>query len=370
VFCFTPRGRLIALPRGATPIDFAYALHTDIGDTTVGAKINGAIMPLVTHLQSGDEVEIIRDQNHRPPANWETIAATGKARAAIRRAVRVSAQQRAHALGERVFYSLLEREGVDVDEVEAEQIARALGHAGRRELLIALGEGKVESEPLAAQLAAVKGIKKRKKKPLDLPAPDKAEGWFALRDTDLFRFRVPGGQKTSPDARAALAQLGFSTRVELSPEGVVPGDRLVGIMRPDMPIVVYPIHSDALVGLHDSDVAWIDVRWDIAGKEERPHKVAVSMLVQNKPGVLAQVSAAIAAAEANIHNLVMRIVSPDFHKNIFELEVRDLAQLTEVLSALKLTHGLSQVRRATVAEAETVAIAEWSGARAEEQGAL
>ena len=113
VFCFTPRGRLIALPRGATPIDFAYALHTDIGDTCVGAKINGAIMPLVTQLRSGDEVEIIRDQNHLPPANWETIAATGKARAAIRRAVRQAAQQRAYALGEHVLSLLLEREGVD-----------------------------------------------------------------------------------------------------------------------------------------------------------------------------------------------------------------------------------------------------------------
>jgi GTP diphosphokinase / guanosine-3',5'-bis(diphosphate) 3'-diphosphatase len=103
VFCFTPRGRLIALPRGATPIDFAYALHTEIGDTCVGAKINGAIMPLVTQLRSGDEVEIIRDQNHLPPSNWETIAATGKARSAIRRAVRLAAQQRAHALGEHVL---------------------------------------------------------------------------------------------------------------------------------------------------------------------------------------------------------------------------------------------------------------------------
>ena len=78
VFCFTPRGHLIALPRGATPIDFAYALHTDIGDTCVGAKINGLILPLVTQLRSGDEVEILRDHNHRPPSNWIGIAATGK----------------------------------------------------------------------------------------------------------------------------------------------------------------------------------------------------------------------------------------------------------------------------------------------------
>jgi guanosine-3',5'-bis(diphosphate) 3'-pyrophosphohydrolase len=361
VFCFTPRGRLIALPRGATPIDFAYALHTDIGDTTVGAKINGAIVPLVTQLQSGDEVEIIRDQNHLPPANWETIAATGKARAAIRRAVRIGAQQRAYALGERVLFSLLERENVTIDEDESEQLAKALGHPSKRELLVAVGEGKVPSESLGTELAAVKGIKKRRKKALELPMPDKAEGWFALRDTDMFRFRVPGGQRSGPNAREALAQLGFSTKATISAEGVVPGDRLIGIMRPSAPIVIYPVHSEALIAMHDSDVAWIDVRWDIGGKEDRPHKVVISMLVQNKPGVLAQVAAAIAAAEANIHNLVMRIVSPDFHKNIFELEVRDLAQLTEVLSALKLTHGLSQVHRATVAEAESVALADWDG---------
>jgi guanosine-3',5'-bis(diphosphate) 3'-pyrophosphohydrolase len=368
VFCFTPRGRLIALPRGATPIDFAYALHTDIGDTTVGAKINGAIMPLVTHLQSGDEVEILRDQNHLPPANWETIAATGKARAAIRRAVRASQQQRAYALGERMLHSMLEREGLSLDEDESDQLAKTLGHAGKRELLVAVGEGKVETEALSTELAAVKGIKRRRKKTLDLPTPDKAEGWFALRDTDLFRFRVPGGQSSGPNARLALAQLSFATKVQTSPEGVVPGDRLVGIMRPNMPIMIYPVHSDDLAALHDSDVAWIDVRWDIAGREDRNHKVVISMLVSNKPGSLAQISSAIAAAEANIHNLVMRIVSPDFHKNIFELEVRDLGQLTDVLSALKLTHGLSQVRRATVAEAESVAIAEWNGAEADEKG--
>ena len=361
VFCFTPRGRLISLPRGATPIDFAYALHTDIGDTTVGAKINGAIVPLVTHLQSGDEVEIIRDQNHLPPANWETIAATGKARAAIRRAVRVAAQQRAFALGEHMLASLLEREAVSLDDAEGEQLAKALAHPSRRDLLIAVGEGKVDPERLGAELATVKGIKKRKKRALDLPAPDKAEGWFALRDTDMFRFRVPAGQRAGTQAAEALAQLGFSTKVAISPEGVVPGDRLIGILRPSEPITIYPAHSDALASLYDSDVAWIDVRWDITGHEDRYHKVVISMLTVNKPGSLAQISGAIAAAEANIHNLVMRIVSPDFHKDIFELEVRDLAQLTEVLNTLKLTHGLSQVRRGTVAEAQSVGLEEWAG---------
>ncbi|HQZ11459.1 MAG TPA: bifunctional (p)ppGpp synthetase/guanosine-3',5'-bis(diphosphate) 3'-pyrophosphohydrolase [Devosia sp.] len=360
VFCFTPRGRLIALPRGATPIDFAYALHTDIGDTCVGAKINGAIMPLVTQLRSGDEVEIIRDQNHLPPSNWETIAATGKARSAIRRAVRQAAQQRAHALGEHVLSVALERDGMMLDEAEGKTLAEVLGYPSRRELLIAVGEGKVATEALQAELAEVKGVRKRKYKKMDLPVADKHEGWFALRRTDMFRFRVPGNPRAGVSAKAALAQLNFNTPVDLSPEGIVPGDRLVGIMKPEGPITIYPIHSDALIELHDSDVAWIDVRWDIAGREDRAHKVSISMMAVNRPGSLAQISAAIAACEANIHNLTMRMGSPDFHKFVFELEVRDLSQLTDVISTLKLTPGLSDVQRATVAEAQALGKIDWT----------
>ena len=360
VFCFTPRGRLIALPRGATPIDFAYALHTDIGDTCVGAKINGAIMPLVTQLRSGDEVEIIRDQNHLPPSNWETIAATGKARSAIRRAVRLAAQQRAYALGEHVLSIALERDGILLDDAESKTLAEVLGYPAKREMLIAVGEGKVATEALQAELAEVKGVRKRKHKKMDLPVPDKHEGWFALRRTDMFRFRVPGNPRAGLRAKAALAQLNFNTPVDVSPEGIVPGDRLVGIMEPEGPITIYPIHSDALIDLHDSDVAWIDVRWDITGREDRSHKVSISMMAVNRPGSLAQISAAIAACEANIHNLTMRMGSPDFHKFVFELEVRDLAQLTDVLSTLKLTSGLSNVQRATIGEAKALGKIDWT----------
>lgn len=359
VFCFTPRGRLIALPRGATPIDFAYALHTDIGDTCVGAKINGAILPLVTQLRSGDEVEIIRDQNHMPPSNWIGIAATGKARAAIRRAVRHAAAQRAFALGEHVLKMMLEREGVMLDDSEAKALAEALGSPSKRDLLIAVGEGKVGSEPLAAELARIKGLRKRRRK-LDLPVADTADGWFALRATDLFRFRVPGGQRSGSRAKAALAQLDFHMPVTISGEGVVPGDRLVGILQPDAPMLVYPIHSDALIDLHDSDVAWVDVRWNLSGKEDL-YPTVISMESVNRPGSLAQISSAIAACDANINNLVMRMISPDFHQMIFEIEVRDLAQLTDVLATLKRSPGLSSVQRAGMREASMISTLEWDG---------
>ncbi len=361
VFCFTPRGRLIALPRGATPIDFAYALHTDIGDTCVGAKLNGQIVPLVTQLRSGDEVEIIRDQNHLPPSNWETIAATGKARAAIRRAVRQQAQQRAYALGEHMISITLERENEAMDDAAYRKLAEVLGFATKRDLLVGLGEGKVHAERLEAELIEIKGLKRKRKK-LDLPTPDKAEGWFALRSTDAFRFRVPAHPHSGPRARQALQELNFGTPVDVSPEGVVPGDRLVAIMQPGGPITIYPIHSDSLAPLYDSDVAWIDVRWDVVGREDRSYPAVISLQSQNRVGSLAQIASVIAAGEANIHNLVMRMESPDFHHFIFQLEVRDLAQLTDVLNSLKLTTGLSEVRRGTVGEAAAVITGDWSSA--------
>ncbi len=360
VFCFTPRGRLIALPRGATPIDFAYALHTDIGDTCVGAKINGLILPLVTQLRSGDEVEILRDQNHRPPSNWIGIAATGKARAAIRRSVRQTATQRAHALGEHVLNMMLEREGVMLDDSEALALAEALEQPSKRDLLIALGEGKIGSDPLGNALSQIKGIRKRRRK-LDLPVADTADGWFALRATDQFRFRVPGGQHSGPEAKTALAQLDFHTPVHVAGEGVVPGDRLVGILEPGMPLTVYPIHSDALTARHDADLAWVDVRWNLQGKEDKLYATVISMESVNRPGSLAQISSAIAACDANINNLVMRMISPDFHQMIFEIEVRDLAQLTDVLQTLKRSPGLSAVQRAGIREAGMISTLEWDG---------
>jgi len=360
VFCFTPRGRLIALPRGATPIDFAYALHTDIGDTCVGAKINGLILPLVTQLRSGDEVEILRDQNHRPPSNWIGIAATGKARAAIRRAVRQASMQRALALGEHVLNMMLEREGVMLDESEGRALAEEFSHSSKREFLIAVGEGKIGSEDLGNALARIKGIRKRRRK-LDLPVADTADGWFALRATNQFKFRVPGGQHAGPNAKAALAQLDFHTPVAVSGEGVVPGDRLVGILEPNAPITVYPIHSDALMEKHDSDVAWVDVRWDVSATQDRLYPTVISMESVNKPGSLAQISSAIASCDANINNLVMRMISPDFHQMIFEIEVRDLAQLTDVLATLKRAPGLSAVQRAGIREAGMISTLEWDG---------
>ncbi|MCD7060770.1 RelA/SpoT family protein [Pelagibacterium xiamenense] len=354
VFCFTPRGRLIALPRGATPIDFAYAVHTDVGDTCVGCKINGAVMPLITHLHSGDEVEILRDPNHAPPPNWENIAVTGKARSAVRRAVRLSAQMRALSLGEQVLMAVLERESLSFSEDDIVALAKRLEQPDRKALLTEVGEGRISADDLAREAAALKGKRRRKSK-ISLPVGDNADGWFSLRQGELFRFRMPGGQSSTVKRFAALVGFDFNMPVEISREGVVPGDRLVGILHENGTMTVYPIDSDALIQYHDKDVGWIDVRWDIDGKADRLYRVVISMNSANRPGSLAQISSAIAACDANITNFVMRALASDFHELIFEIEVKDLPQLTDVLATLKRTPGLSRVYRASTLQASAIA---------------
>jgi GTP diphosphokinase / guanosine-3',5'-bis(diphosphate) 3'-diphosphatase len=265
-------------------------------------------------------------------------------------------------LGEHVLGALLDREGTTLSDIEGKSLAEAMGQQSRRDLAIAIGEGRINADDLGNELASLKGIRRRRTRKLELPVPDSADGWFALRRNTLFKFRLPGGQSDGPRAREALANLDFNLDVELSREGVVPGDRLVGILEPGRPLMVYPIHSDALTELHDSDVAWIDVLWDLPGDDDRLFKVAITMESVNRPGSLAQISSAIASCDANINNLVMRMTSPDFHQMIFEIEVRDLSQLTDVIATLKGSPGLSAVRRAAIADAMTIAALEWDGA--------
>ncbi|WP_196259054.1 RelA/SpoT family protein [Pelagibacterium limicola] len=354
VFCFTPRGRLIALPRGATPIDFAYAVHTDVGDSCVGCKINGSVMPLITQLHSGDEVEILRDPTHTPPPNWENIAVTGKARSAIRRAVRIGALQRAFSLGEQVLAAVLEREGLSFSDDDIATLAGRLNAGDRQALLVEIGEGRLSADDLAREAAAMKGKRRRRSK-LSLPVGDNAEGWFSLKRGECFKFRMPGGQRSAVKRFAALVGFDFNMPVEVSREGVVPGDRLIGILQQNGTMTVYPAESDALAEYHDKDVGWIDVRWDLQGKPERLFRAVISMHSANRPGALAQITSAIAACDANISNLVMRALAQDSHEMIFELELRDLAQLTDVLATLKRTPGLSRVQRGSVLQASAIA---------------
>ncbi|RVO00566.1 RelA/SpoT family protein, partial [Sinorhizobium meliloti] len=189
VFCFTPKGQLIALPRGATPIDFAYAVHTNIGDTCVGAKINGRIMPLVTRLNNGDEVEIIRSGIQVPPPAWEEIVVTGKARAAIRRATRAAIRKQYAGLGYRILERTFERAGKTFSREALKPVLHRLGQKDVEDAIAAVGRGELSS------LDVLRAVFPDHQDERVTVKPSADDGWFNMRSAAGMIFKLPERSK-------------------------------------------------------------------------------------------------------------------------------------------------------------------------------
>ena len=346
VFCFTPKGRLIALPRGATPIDFAYAVHTDVGDTCVGAKINGRIMPLMTELKNGDEVEIIRSKAQVPPAAWESVVVTGKARSAIRRATKNAIRKQYSGLGTRILERAFERSGKKFSKELLKPVLHRLARNDVDDVLAAVGRGELSSPDVVRAV-----YPDHKEERAVQPPRQREEGWFNLRNAAVMLFQMPRSSEPEKPGRrenaGALPIRGVrgDLPVKFAPEGAVPGDRIVGIMHQGSGITIYPIQSPSLTAFDDQPERWIDVRWDIDEdtKERFPARVSVTAL--NEPGSLANISQVIASNDANIHTLSMLRTAPDFTEMVFDLEVWDLKHLNRLMSQLKENASVSEVRR-------------------------
>ncbi|WFU48502.1 RelA/SpoT family protein [Sinorhizobium terangae] len=346
VFCFTPKGQLIALPRGATPIDFAYAVHTNIGDTCVGAKINGRIMPLVTRLNNGDEVEIIRSGIQVPPPAWEEIVVTGKARAAIRRATRAAVRKQYAGLGYRILERTFERAGKSFSREGLKPALHRLGQKEVEDAIAAVGRGELSS------LDVLRAVFPDHQDERVTVKPSADDGWFNMRSAAGMVFKLPGRTKEMVEAQQvegpeALPIRGLSGNAEVhfSPAGAVPGDRIVGIMDSDKGITIYPIQSPILQKFDDEPERWIDVRWDLdeANNSRFIARIAVSAL--NEPGTLAEIAQAIATSDVNIRSLSMGRVAADFSELQFDLEVWDLRQLNHLIAQLKELPSISMVKR-------------------------
>ena len=328
VFCFTPKGQLIALPRGATPIDFAYAVHTSVGDSCVGARINGSHAPLVTELKNGDEVEIIRSDAQVPPAAWEGLAITGKARAAIRRATRAAARKQFAGLGREIVEKLLAKFGRSFIEKELTAAMPRLGHKNLDDALAAIGRG---------ELAGVDVLK--------------AMG-ITLDDAQLKELRRRPVQKkgeAGEDLSIPVRGVARSTVLNIAPEtGAVPGERIVGIITPGKGIMIYPIFARALEQFDNQPERWVDLAWDTAAAEKRfPARIAVTIL--NEVGSLAAVAQVISEKGGNIDALKMvaREGARDFFDLDITVEVHDVKHLNEIMASLRSRNAVSSVARTT-----------------------
>ncbi|WP_429808223.1 RelA/SpoT family protein [Ensifer sp. B1-9] len=346
VFCFTPKGQLIALPRGATPIDFAYAVHTNIGDTCVGAKINGRIMPLVTRLNNGDEVEIIRSGIQVPPPAWEEIVVTGKARSAIRRATRAAIRKQYAGLGYRILERTFERANKTFSREALKPALHRLGQKEVEDAIAAVGRGELSS------LDVLRAVFPDHQDERVTVKPSADDGWFNMRSAAGMVFKLPGRGKDANGAAQAegpealpIRGLSGNAEVHFSPAGAIPGDRIVGIMEKDKGITIYPIQSPILQKFDDEPERWIDVRWDLdeANSSRFMARIAISAL--NEPGTLAEVAQAIATSDVNIRSLSMGRVAADFSELQFDLEVWDLRQLNHLIAQLKELPSVSMVKR-------------------------
>ena len=344
VFCFTPKGKLIALPRGATPIDFAYAVHTNIGDTTVGAKINGSIMPLVTRLNNGDEVEIIRSGVQVPPAAWEEIVVTGKARSAIRRATRLAIRKQYSGLGHRILERTFERAGKIFSRDGLRPVLHRLGHKDVEDAIAAVGRGEMSSiDVLRAVFPDYQDERVTVK-----PASD--EGWFNMSGADSMVFRLPNKGKLAEGAGEGpeplpIRGLSGSARVHFSPAGAVPGDRIVGIMEDGKGITIYPIQASALQRFDEEPERWIDVRWDLDEANKTRFIARILINAINEPGALAKVAQTMAGLDVNIRTLTMTRVATDFTEMAIDVEVWDLRQLNQLIAQLQELDCISTVKR-------------------------
>ncbi|MFZ0722136.1 MAG: bifunctional (p)ppGpp synthetase/guanosine-3',5'-bis(diphosphate) 3'-pyrophosphohydrolase [Xanthobacteraceae bacterium] len=340
VFCFTPKGMLIALPRGATPIDFAYAVHTDVGNMAIGAKINGKIGPLSAPLQNGDEVQILTSKAPTaPPTAWESIVVTGKARDAIRRATRDAVRNQYAGLGRRMVERLCQRAKIDYSDDKLQGALPRLARASIEDVMSAVGRGEMKASDVAR--AMYPDYKDERVAPV---APKSESGWFGLKFARALKFKVPAVDEYG--AAIPIRGINSDLPVRFAPKGgAVPGDRIVGIMTPGEGITIYPIQSDALKAFEDEPDRWLDVRWDI--DDTAPQRFPAQLAVQsvNSPGTLAQIAQVIAEHDGNIDNIKMIRQSPDFTELTIDLEVYNLKHLTSIISQLRAKKVVANTER-------------------------
>ncbi len=339
VFCFTPKGRLIALPRGATAIDFAYAVHTDVGNSAVGAKINGRIAPLISTLRNGDEVLIVRSDSRTPPAAWDSLVVTGRARAAIRRATREAAKAQYGGLGRQIVERAFGRAGRKFSEAKLKAALPRLARASVDDVFINVGRGELYSSDV---VRAIYPDFQEDRKPGPAVAPGES-GWFGLAKAANLVFRVPGkGENGEP---LPLRGVDWDTPVRFAPNGgAVPGERIVGI-RSDQGITIYPIHSSALVAYDDNLDQWLDVRWDLDAATKTLYPTQILVTTLNEPGALGVVATTIGENGANIDNLQFKPSGSDFREVRFDLQVFDIQHLNTIIAQLRDKPVVAKVER-------------------------
>ncbi len=329
VFCFTPKGALIGLPRGATIVDFAYAVHSEVGDRCVGGKVNGRMMPLRTQLANGDQVDVITSKAQTPSPLWERFVVTGKARARIRRFIRSQQRSQFAALGRSMLQKAFQAEGYEFADKAVDNVLRAFKCQGAEDLYALIGAGETtERQVLEAIFPG--------SRPTPAEGPPRA---------------ATGGRR--PRATKPVTSGGVPIRGLIPGMAVhyaecchpLPGDRIVGIVVSGRGLVIHTIDCDALSELGEQPERWIDVAWDPGSGPAGPTVGRIHLVVANEPGSLGALSTVIAKNDGNISNLKIVNRTAQFWEMTIDIEVRNVKHLTNVIAALRATPSINAVER-------------------------
>ena len=311
VFCFTPKGDVVQLPRGATPLDLAYAIHTRIGNSTVSAKVDGIRVPLWTRLKNGQSVEIITAEGQRPQAAWVDIVTTGRAKSAIRRSLREEDRGRFVKLGQefvRVAFDHVDKKATDKALRTA---ARMMGLSGEADLLARIGSAEIPARRV-----------------IEVLYPE-------LVEADI----------TEVDARRPVMGLTADQDVRRAPCcQPVPGERIVGITYRGQGVVIHAIDCPALQEFEDQPQRWVDLHWK-SGRHAAVFTVPLELTISNDAGVLGRVCTLIGEQKANISDLHFADKKPDFYRLVVDVDLRDLEHLHTVMTALEAETDVAQIAR-------------------------
>ena len=325
VFVFTPKGKLVSLPRGAMPLDFAYAVHTDLGDITIGAKINGELKPLRTTLSNGDVVEVIKAGKPVVPQDWRSLTVTGRARSAIRRHIRQTEREEFIRLGRATIDQTFDSAGKARKDVSLRPALERFAVATEDELFDAVGRGR--ATPSQVLESVFPGLK------------------AAERAAANARVHIEDGKT----ARLYVRGSGLTPGVTLhfgpccSP---VPGDRIVGILETDgRGLTVHTIDCEKLAEYEDREELWRDLQWTPEAERNAIARARLTATIRNTPGVLGQVCTVIGEAGGNIVQLRMHHRQNDFFGIDIDVDVQDARHLTHISAALRANPSVEEVER-------------------------
>lgn len=325
VFCFTPKGELYSMPRGATPVDFAYAVHTEIGDRCVGAKVNGRMVPLRYELKNGDQVEIQVSKGQVPSARWEQFVTTGKARAAIRRHLRQKELQDYQALGKSLLEKACLRGRLDFSELAMEEAKKVLNIETLADLYTLVGQGTLQEEDVLQ--AAYPGYKRDARRQ---HLPSVHADWEKQKDSSI---QISSGSEYG--GSVSFAECCFPVK----------GDRIVGARIPSVGVEIHRMSCAKLDDYDDRAEMWVETSWQQDENDNAYYVGRLRLSVVNEIGALASIASEVAKRGANLSNVMIPDRDPEFFTMVIDVEVRDVKHLTDVTRALRVSSVISSVDR-------------------------